>query len=71
MPPNFFARGLDLVRNPDVLVRVGLFVAAALLVWVITGGTGSYRGIRGFGRGTGTLTPGGAFDRYTGHVFTP
>jgi putative nucleotidyltransferase with HDIG domain len=36
--PTFFARAWELLRNPDVLVRVGLFIAAALLVWVITGG---------------------------------
>ncbi len=36
--PTFFARAWELIRNPEVLVRVGLFVAAALLVWVITGG---------------------------------
>jgi hypothetical protein len=36
--PTFFARAWDLLRNPEVLIRVGLFVAAALLVWVITGG---------------------------------
>jgi putative nucleotidyltransferase with HDIG domain len=38
LPPNFFARTWELARNPDVLIRLGLFVAAALLVWVITGG---------------------------------
>src|SRR5688572_25747298 len=38
LPPNFFARTWELVRNPEVLIRLGLFVAAALLVWVITGG---------------------------------
>jgi putative nucleotidyltransferase with HDIG domain len=38
LPPNFLARLWELVRNPDVLVRLGLFVAAALLIWVITGG---------------------------------
>lgn len=38
LPPNFFARTWELVRNPEVLIRLGLFLAAALLIWVITGG---------------------------------
>ena len=38
LPPNFFARGWELVRQPDVLLRLGLFAAAAILLWVIAGG---------------------------------
>jgi putative nucleotidyltransferase with HDIG domain len=38
LPPNFFARLRDSLRQPEVLVRLGLFVAAAILLWVITGG---------------------------------
>jgi len=38
LPPNLLARSWELVRNPDVLIRLGLFVAAALLMWVLTGG---------------------------------
>jgi hypothetical protein len=38
LPPNFFSRLWETVRQPEVLVRLGLFVAAAVLLWVITGG---------------------------------
>ena len=37
LPPNFFARAWDIVRRPDVLVRVAAFLWAALLLWIITG----------------------------------
>ncbi|MEX2175429.1 MAG: HDIG domain-containing metalloprotein [Pirellulaceae bacterium] len=38
LPPNFFARSWEVVRKPEVLVRIGLFAAAALLMWLIVGG---------------------------------
>ncbi len=38
LPPNFLARTWETLRHPDVLIRLGLFVAAALLLWLITGG---------------------------------
>src|SRR4030095_10466062 len=38
LPPNFLARSWETLRQPDVLLRLGLFIAAALLLWVITGG---------------------------------
>lgn len=56
--------------DATLLVHVS-FASGARFLWAITGGTGSYRGLRGFGRGTGTFTPNGIFDTYTGYVFTP
>ena len=38
LPPNFLARSVETLRQPEVLIRLGLFLAAALLLWVITGG---------------------------------
>ena len=38
LPPNFFSRTWELVRQPDVLLRLGLFAAVAILLWVIAGG---------------------------------
>ena len=36
--PTILARLWETVRQPEVLVRLGLFAAAAVLLWVITGG---------------------------------
>jgi putative nucleotidyltransferase with HDIG domain len=38
LPPNFFAKWWDTLRQRDILLRVGLFLAVAVLLWVITGG---------------------------------
>jgi len=37
LPPNSLARAWDSVRRPEVLVRVGLFLLAVFLLWLITG----------------------------------
>jgi len=37
LPPNFFARAWDIVRRPDVLVRVAAFLWTALVLWLMTG----------------------------------
>ena len=37
LPPNSLARTWEAVRRPEVLVRVGVFLGAVLLLWLITG----------------------------------
>ena len=37
LPPNSLARTWETMRRPDVLLRVGLFFAAVLVLWLITG----------------------------------
>lgn len=37
LPPNLLARVGETLRRPDVLLRTGAFVAAAMLLWLVTG----------------------------------
>jgi len=37
LPPNFFARQLETLRRPDVLLRLAAFVLAGGLMWLVTG----------------------------------
>src|SRR5437762_8125137 len=37
LPPNFFARAVETLRRPDVLLRAAVFVFAALILWLVTG----------------------------------
>jgi hypothetical protein len=54
----------------DMLLYVQIrFVADGFtdnFAWAITGGTGSYTGLRGFGSGVGTVADGELTDHYTG-----
>jgi putative nucleotidyltransferase with HDIG domain len=37
LPPNFFARTWELLRRPDVLIRLGVMLLAWLILWGVTG----------------------------------
>src|SRR6266850_4123472 len=37
LPPNFFARAVEVMRRPEVLLRVAAFIFAVLLLWLVTG----------------------------------
>jgi hypothetical protein len=37
LPPNFFARQLETLRRPAVLLRLATFALAAGLMWLVTG----------------------------------
>src|SRR5262245_14714588 len=37
LPPNLFARAVEVARRPDVLIRFSAFVFAALILWLVTG----------------------------------
>ena len=50
LPPNFFAQFWDALRRPDVLVRLGLWLVACLIVWAVTGA-----GLPPFGFRTGDV----------------
>jgi cyclic-di-AMP phosphodiesterase PgpH len=37
LPPNYFARQWELLRRPDVLLRLAAFVLASGMMWLVTG----------------------------------
>lgn len=37
LPPNFFARTSEMLRRPEVLVRLAALLASAVLLWLVTG----------------------------------
>ena len=52
LPPGFFAQLRETLRRPDVLLRLGSFVVAAVFLWVITGA-----GVPPFAYRTGDVPP--------------